>query len=278
MDYKPLLPVLSRVCKYWRRIILPHLFHSAHLEEPADYEKWWTIAKTFPEAIGYLQQAKFDPSMRNIRNAADTLKTQMNKGKFNVQEAMEIIFPKRTKRKYPPDSPLPRMPNVTHVIYSTVLDDRIEVTPAAVRFLKSFPKATHFEVQCKFADLKNAIAFFSRLPALTSLRVSELDVLDVVSGSRAFRGPICDCSKLEKLQLMHSRETPMDWLVDIVFACSPPTRLESITCEEVLGLKSFTALLGYASETLQYLTFNPDMKPCEYLSFFCRRCSNALIS
>jgi len=172
MDHKPLLPTLSMVCKAWRRIILPQLFRSAHLEEPDDYAKWWTLSKEFPEAIEYLRSAKFDPSMRNIRSAADTLKTHMNKGKFNVQDAIEIIFPKRTKKKYPPDSPLPRLPNVTHVIYSTVLDEPIELTTPAIRFLQSFPHATHFEVQCKFTDLKNAIAFFSRLPPLLSLRVS----------------------------------------------------------------------------------------------------------
>ncbi|KAK0195857.1 hypothetical protein F5146DRAFT_1175363 [Armillaria mellea] len=250
----------SSISRAWRAASLPYLFSFALFSSREDFVRWRTIHATCPYFLDFVQTVKYEPGARTqkevlSRMANDFLPSLPNIAHFRAL-ANAIANPPNYS-PHPPGINISCMPNVRKLLWDSLLNHGVSVTPETRQFISSFPAIQELHFSGLFSTISDGIEFFSLFKNLQKLELNDI----------AFEGGIYppafqysgDMSTLRDFSIKDCR-MPADWIVDKVFAVSPPKTLRRITCESndsSFSPKAFARLLDLAADSLEELAFTP---------------------
>ncbi|KAK0459126.1 uncharacterized protein EV420DRAFT_304406 [Desarmillaria tabescens] len=250
----------SCISRPWRAASLPYLFSFALFSSHKDFARWRTIHSSCPFFLDFVQTVKYEPAQdealsRLVTNVLTTLPEMAHfRALANVMTHPPNYSP------LPPDINISCMPKARKLLWDTLLPYGVSVTPETRQFISAFPAIQDLHFSGPFSSTSNGIEFLSLFKNLQKL---ELDGIAFVGGlsPQAFKYS-GDMSALRDFSIRDCR-MPADWIVDNIFAVSPPKNLRRITCESTnspFSPKAFARLLDLASDSLEEFAFTPPIK------------------
>ncbi|KAK0241327.1 hypothetical protein EDD85DRAFT_818438 [Armillaria nabsnona] len=250
----------SCISKAWRAISLPYLFSFALFLSREDFARWHTIHTSCPHFLDFVRIVKYEPSAHAqneelSRVAKDILPSLPDIAHFSVL-ANAIPNPPNYS-PHPPDINISCMPRARKLLWDTLLSYGVSVTPETRRFISSFPTIQDLHFSGLFSSISDGIEFLSLFNNLQKLELEDIAFEHgVLPPAFQYSG---DMSALRDFSIKDCR-MPADWIVDKVFAVSPPKNLRRIICESddfSFSPKAFARLLDLAADSLEKLAFTP---------------------
>ncbi|KAK0458385.1 hypothetical protein IW261DRAFT_1543742 [Armillaria novae-zelandiae] len=134
----------------------------------------------------------------------------------------------------PPNYPHPQsinifcMPKARKLLWDTLFKQDLSVAPETRQFISSFPAIEELHFFLLVLHFSDDIEFLSLFKNLQKLELNDVDFKDGIYLS-TFQCPGAR-SALKNFSIK-DRYMPADWIVEKVFAVSPPKNLRCITCE-----------------------------------------------
>ncbi|PBK86869.1 hypothetical protein ARMGADRAFT_1168779 [Armillaria gallica] len=250
----------SCISRAWRAASLPYLFSFAFFSSREDFTRWCTIHASCPYFLDFVQTVKYEPGAR----AQDEELSRVVKDIFpslpeteHFRALANAITKPPNYSPHPPGINISCMPKARKLSWDTLLHYGVSVTPETRQFISSFPAIQDLHFSGLFSSISDGIEFLSLFKSLQKLELNDIafehgNVMPVFQYSG-------DMSALRDLSVKDCR-VPADWIVDKVFAVSPPKNLRRITCESndsSFSPKVFARLLDLVADSLEELAFTP---------------------
>ncbi|KAK0226368.1 hypothetical protein IW262DRAFT_762023 [Armillaria fumosa] len=250
----------SYISKAWRAASLPYLFSFALFSSREDFVLWRTIHASCPYFLDFLQTVKYEPGARTrrtelLRIANDFFPSFPNIAHFrtltNAIKNPPIYHP------HPLGINIPCMPKVRKLLWDTLFNQSLSVTPETRQFIFSFPAIQELHFSGSFSSISDGIEFLSLFKNLHKLELNDIGFESgIYLSTFQYSG---DMSALKDLSIKDCR-MPVDWIVEKVFMGSPPENLRRITCESNVSPfspRAFARLLDLTADSLEELAFTP---------------------
>lgn len=250
----------SCISKVWRAVSLPYLFSFALFSSREDFARWRTIHTTCPHFLNFVRIVKYEPGARAqneelSRVAEDILPSFPDMAHF--RDLANAITNPPNYSPYPPGINISCMPRVRKLLWDTLLSYSVSITPEIRQFISSFPAIQDLHFSGLFSSISDGIEFLSLFKNLQKLKLEDLAFeRGILPPPFQYSG---DMSALRDFSIKDCR-MPADWIVDKVFAVSPPKNLQRIACESgefSFSPTAFARLLDLAADSLEKLAFTP---------------------
>ncbi|SJK97972.1 uncharacterized protein ARMOST_01228 [Armillaria ostoyae] len=229
----------SCISKAWRAGSLPYLFSFALFSSREDFTRWRTIHASCPYFLDFVRIVKYEPGART----QDEELSRIAKSLSDIAHYGALVNAITNPPNYSPHPPginISCMPRARKLLWDTLLSYGVSVIPETRQFISSFPAIQDLHFSGLFSSISDGIEFLSLFKNLQKLELDDL----------AF----------EQISLSKIAVCLRDWIVDKVFAVSPPKNLRRITCESgefSFSPKAFVRLLDLAADSLEKLAFTP---------------------
>ncbi|SJK97971.1 uncharacterized protein ARMOST_01227 [Armillaria ostoyae] len=250
----------SCISKAWRAASLPYLFSFAFFSSREDFARWRTIHASCPYFLDFVQTVKYEPGARTQNEELKRMIKGISPSIPNIAHFRALANAIANPPNYSPHPPginISYMPKARKLLWDTLLSYGVSVTPETRRFISSFPAIQDLHFSGLFSSISDGIEFLSLFKNLQKLELSGIDFeRGILPPPFQYSG---DMSTLRDFSIQDCR-MPTDWIVDKVFAVSPPKNLRRITCESngsPLSPKAFARLLDLAADSLEELAFTP---------------------
>ncbi|KAK0454524.1 hypothetical protein EV421DRAFT_2014124 [Armillaria borealis] len=248
----------SCISKAWRAASLPYLFSFALFSSREDFARWRTIHASCPYFLDFVRIVKYEPGART----QDEELSRVAKSLSDIAHYGALVNAITNPPNYSPHPPginISCMPRARKLLWDTLLSYGVSVTPETRQFISSFPAIQDLHFSGLFSSISDGIEFLSLFKNLQKLELDDLAFeRGILPPPFQYSG---DMSALRDFSIKDCR-MPADWIVDKVFAVSPPKNLRRITCESgefSFSPKAFARLLDLAADSLEKLAFTPSI-------------------
>lgn len=258
-DDVPALKSSSLVSKSWRTASLRYLFSYADFSSPEDMSRWANIGLSLPHVIKFVRAARFSPGARlkdlELTILDDELPLSFPDSEERLAAVERILSNPSRNISNPASIPIPKMPRVTVFEWSTS-KIRIRVTPETQQLITAFTSVEELVFAGSFINVAHAKAFFGLFPPLRTLQINRIEISSLNSSELdppfVFTGNL---TKLEELTIEKSL-TPLDWLVNEVFAISRPASLRRVSYSDAstFSADALGYLLSLSAQSLEVLS------------------------
>ncbi|PBK74065.1 hypothetical protein ARMSODRAFT_1081049 [Armillaria solidipes] len=246
----------SCISRAWRAGSLPYLFSFALFSSREDFARWRTIHASCPYFLDFVRIVKYEPGARTqdeeLKRVAKSLSDIAHYGAL-----VNAITNPPNYSPHPPGINISCMPRARKLLWDTLLSYGVSVTPETRQFISSFPAIQELHFSGLFSSISDGIEFLSLFKNLQKLELDDLAFeRGILPPPFQYSG---DMSVLRDFSIKDCR-MPADWIVDKVFAVSPPKNLRRITCESgefSFSPEAFVRLLDLAADSLEKLAFTP---------------------